>query len=70
MTRLKEHGGDSLTAAQMSQYVLWQAVTVNGSGGRLLENSLKPPQEQGVRNRNLMPLPLWPDVILMLSKKC
>ena len=60
---LTEISGDHLTAAQMSQYVLLQAVTLHGPFGRLLENSLKPIWEQGTRVRNLMPLPLWPDVI-------
>ena len=60
---LTEISGDHLTAAQMSQYVLLQAVTLNGPFGRLLENSLKPIWEQGTRVRNLMPLLLWPDVI-------
>ena len=59
---LKSNGGDHLTAAQTAQYVLLQAVTLNGSFGRLLENSLKPPWGQDMRQRNIMPLPLWPDV--------
>ena len=68
MEWLLQNGGDHLTAAQMSQYLVIQAVTLNGSFGRLLENSLKPPWDQGVRHRNLMPLPLWPDVIDVLQE--
>ena len=35
---LSENDGGHLTAAQMGQYVLLQAVTLNGPFGRLLEN--------------------------------
>ena len=63
MIWLKENAGDNLTAAQMAQYILLQAVTLHGSFRRLLENALKLTWEQGVRNRNLMPLPLWSDVV-------
>lgn len=59
---LSENGGEHLTAAQMAQYLVLQAVNLNGSLGRLLESSLKPIWRQGERVRNLMPLPLWPDV--------
>lgn len=68
MKWLEQNGGDHLTAAQMEQYILLQAVTLNESFGRLIENSLKPTQEPGVRNRNLMPLPLWPDVITAMEE--
>ena len=68
MEWLHKNGGEHLIAAQMSQYILIQAVTLNGSFGKLIENSLKPPLEQGVRQRNLMPLPLWPDVIQALEE--
>ena len=43
MAWLRENAGENLTAAQMAQYTVLQAVTLNAL------------QEQGVRNRNLMP---------------
>ena len=52
----------------MSQYLLLQAVQLNGPLGRLIESSLKPTWEQSHRVRNLMPLPLWPDVILAMQE--
>ena len=60
---LKEISREHLTASQTAQYILFQAVAPNDHFGRLLENSLKPHREQGVKMRNLMPLPLWSDVI-------
>eukprot|EP00435_Cladocopium_sp_Y103_P054777 s1675_g18.t1 len=65
---LAANSGDHLSASQMAQYVLLQAVTLNGAFGRLLENSLRPTWEQGVRQRDLMPLPLWPDVIAAMEE--
>jgi len=62
LTWLQSNEGGHLTAAQMGQYVFLQAVTLNGPFGRLLENSLKPIWVEGERSRNLLPLPLWPDV--------
>ena len=63
MEWLQQHAGEHLTAAQMAQYHLLQAVNLNGTFGRLIESSLKPNWGQGERVRNLMPLPLWPDVV-------
>ena len=37
MIWLRENAGDNLTAVQMAQYILLQAVTLNGSFGRLLD---------------------------------
>ena len=62
MEWLSENAGFHLTAAQMAQYLLLQAVNMNGTFGRLIESSLRPNWEQGDRVRNLLPLPLWPDV--------
>ena len=68
MAWLTENEGEHLSAAQMSQYLLLQAVQLNGPFGRLIETSLKPTWEQSHRVRNLMPLPLWPDVILAMEE--
>lgn len=68
MAWLTENEGEHLSAAQMSQYLLLQAVQLNGPFGRLIESSLKPTWEQSHRVRNLMPLPLWPDVILAMEE--
>ena len=62
MEWLSENAGEHLTAAQVAQYLVLQAVNLNGTLGRLLESSLKPIRGQGERVRSLMPLPLWPDV--------
>eukprot|EP00435_Cladocopium_sp_Y103_P031877 s1304_g8.t1 len=67
MEWFRDNSGEHLTAAQMAQYHLLQAVNLNGSFGRLIESSLKPIWEQGSRVRNLMPLPLWPDVMQAMS---
>ena len=68
MAWLTENEGEHLSAAQMSQYLLLQAVQLNGPFGRLIESSLKPTWEQSHRVRNLMPLPLWPDVIRAMEE--
>ena len=59
----RTHSGDYLTHGGTDGSVCGEAVTLNGSFGRILENALKPPEEQGERKRNLMQLPLWPDVV-------
>lgn len=53
---------ERLTAAQVAKHLVIQIVTLNVSFGRLLENSLKPTSVGDGRSRNLLPLPLWPDV--------
>ena len=68
MEWLRQHAGEHLTAAQMAQYHLLQAVNLNGTFGRLIESSLKPNWGQGERVRNLMPLPLWPDVVTAMQE--
>ena len=65
---LRQHEGEHLTAAQMAQYHLLQAVNLNGTFGRLIESSLKPTWGQDERVRNLMPLPLWPDVLTAMQE--
>eukprot|EP00438_Fugacium_kawagutii_P028599 Skav226691 [mRNA] locus=scaffold3971:131026:134560:- [translate_table: standard] len=58
---LRSNGGEHLTAAQVSQHLIIQAIALNGRFGQLLEMSLRPTQESEGRVRNLMRLPLWPD---------
>eukprot|EP00438_Fugacium_kawagutii_P022919 Skav229978 [mRNA] locus=scaffold372:377191:382604:+ [translate_table: standard] len=58
---LRDNDGQHLTAAQVSQHIIIQAITLNGGFGQLLEMSLRPTRGSGGRVRNLMPLPLWPD---------
>eukprot|EP00438_Fugacium_kawagutii_P034020 Skav221004 [mRNA] locus=scaffold1846:71194:78195:+ [translate_table: standard] len=61
MDWLKGNDCQHLTAAQVSQHIIIQAITLNGAFGQLLEMSLRPTREDSGRVRNLMPLPLWPD---------
>lgn len=54
-----ESGG--LTATQLGKHLLIQIAKSEGTLARVLNRSLEPPQRSERRERNLMPLPLWPD---------
>eukprot|EP00438_Fugacium_kawagutii_P013365 Skav216471 [mRNA] locus=scaffold1123:208415:213647:+ [translate_table: standard] len=59
---MKQNSFEHLAAAQMGRHLILQAVSLNGTFGQLIENSLEPPLEEEDAARSLMPLPLWPDV--------
>ena len=56
-----ESGG--LTATQLGKHLLIQVAKSEGTFARVLMRSLEPPRWSERRERNLMPLPLWPDVV-------
>ena len=65
---LAQEPPSNLSAAQLAFHLLLQAVRNRGPLQKYVEWSLQSPEKREVRERNLFPLPLWPDCRAQLQK--
>ena len=65
---LEDEPPSNLSAAQLASHLLLQGVRNKGPLADYIRWSLQSPEKREVRERNLFPLPLWPDSRMQLQK--